>query len=97
MTERDTGLDTWSRLFYLVHGPVTALALSPEEEQAVLGLLPPWQGTAGHPGPVHPTRMGLLGYRLGLAWARWWRGGASPGGGSGQGRRGRGSEGKSNY
>ena len=27
MTERDMGLDTWSRLFYLVHGPFTALLI----------------------------------------------------------------------
>ena len=25
MTDGATGLDTWSRLFYLVHGPITAL------------------------------------------------------------------------
>ena len=28
LTDGVTGLDTWSRLFYLVHGPVTALPRS---------------------------------------------------------------------
>ena len=27
-TDGATGLDTWSRLFYLVHGPVTALLVT---------------------------------------------------------------------
>ena len=36
MTQRGTGLDTWSRFFYLVHGPVSALVGGVQGREAAL-------------------------------------------------------------